>query len=117
MCLIGVMDADSEVGAVESASSAETEVGCDACDNSICADVDAEDCDVADATDTVGAAEDDADVVSVVEDAENGAADGRERVERDTAAVDMAEFRVRAEVLGDIREDGKIQVLFGWMGQ
>ena len=97
------MDADSEVGAVESASSAETEVGCDACDNSICADVDADDCDVADATDTVGAAEDDA--------------DGRERVERDTAAVDMAEFPVRAEVFGDIREDGKIQVLFGWIGQ
>jgi hypothetical protein len=111
------MDADSEVGAVESASSAEAEVGSDACDNSSCADVvDADDCDVADATDTVGAAEDDADVASVVEDAENaadGAADGRERVERDTAALDMTEFPVRAEVFGDIREDGKIQVLFG----
>jgi len=115
MCLVGVMDADSEVGAVESASSAEAEVG-DASDNNSCADVDADDCDVADPTDTVGAAEDDADVASVVEDAEN-AADGRERVERDTAALDMTEFPVRAEVFGDIREDGKIQVLFGWIGQ
>jgi hypothetical protein len=42
MCLVGVIDADSEVGAVESASSAEAEVGCDACDNSTCADVDAD---------------------------------------------------------------------------
>ena len=120
MCLVGEMDADSEVGAVESASSAEAEVGSNACDNSSCADVDADDCDVADATDTVGAAEDDADVASVVEDAENaadGAADGRERVERDTAALDMTEFPVRAEVFGDIREDGKSQVLFGWIGQ
>jgi len=114
MCLVGVMDADSEVGAVESASSAEAEVGSNACDNSSCADFDADDCDVADATDTVGAAEDDADVASVAEDAENaadGAEDGRERV--------MTEFPVRAEVFGDIREDGKIQVLFGcgWIGQ
>ena len=36
------MDADSEVGAVESAAGAEAEVGCDACDNSTCADVDAD---------------------------------------------------------------------------
>jgi hypothetical protein len=115
MCLVGEMDADSEVGAVESASSAEAEVGSNACDNSSCADVDADDCDVADATDTVGAAEDDADVVSVAEDAEN-AADGAEDG-RDTASLDMTEFPVRAEVFGDIREDGKSQVLFGWIGQ
>jgi hypothetical protein len=111
------MVADSEVGAVESASSAEAEVGSNACDNSSCADVDADDCDVADATDTVGAAEDDADVASVAEDAADGAEDGRERVGRDTAALNMTEFPVRVEVFGDIREDGKIQVLFGWIGQ
>jgi len=42
MCLVGVMDANSEVDAVESASGAEAEVGCDARDNSTCADVDAD---------------------------------------------------------------------------
>ena len=42
--------------------------------------------------------------------------DGRDRVCRDTAALDRTEVPVRTEVLGDIREDGKIQVLFGWMG-
>ena len=40
MCLVGVMDADGEVGAVESASGAEAEIDSDACDNSTCADVD-----------------------------------------------------------------------------
>ena len=60
-------------------------------------------CDVADATDTA----DD------VKDTADGAEDGRDRVCRDTAALDGTEFPVRTEVLGDIREDGKIQVLFG----
>ena len=64
--------------------------------------------------------EDDADVAGVAGDAESaadGAEDGRDRVCRDTAALDMTQFPVRTEVLGDIREDGKILVLFGWMGQ
>ena len=64
-------------------------------------------CDVADAADT-------ADDVEYTADS---AEDGRDRVGRDTAALDRTEFPVRTEVLGDIREDGKIQVLFGWMGQ
>jgi len=42
MCLVGMMDADGEVGAVESAPGAETEVDSDACDNSTCADDDAD---------------------------------------------------------------------------
>ena len=42
MCLVVVMDADGEVGAVGSASGAEAEVDSDACDNSTCADVDAD---------------------------------------------------------------------------
>ena len=105
MCLVGVMDANSEVDAVESASGAEAEVGCDARDNSTCADVDADvdargnagDWNVAGATDTA----DD------VEGAADGVEDGRDRACRDAAALDRTEF------LGDIREDGKIQVLFG----
>ena len=64
-------------------------------------------CDVADATDTVDDAEGTAD----------GAEDGRDRVCRETAALDRTEFPVRTEVLGDIREDGKIQVLSDSMGQ
>jgi len=115
MCLVGMMDADGEVGAVESAPGAETEVDSDACDNSTCADDDADvdawvnagDCDVADATVLADDAEGTAD----------GAEAGRGRVCRDTAALDRTEFPVRTEVLGDIREDGKSQLLFGWMGQ
>ena len=45
MRLVRVMDADGEVGAVESASGAEAIVDSDACDSSTCADVD-EDADV-----------------------------------------------------------------------
>ena len=40
MCLVWVMEADGEVGAVESASGAEAEIDSDACDNSTRADVD-----------------------------------------------------------------------------
>jgi hypothetical protein len=65
MRLVGVMNVDGEVGAVESAFNADAKTDSDASDISACADADAD----ADADAGAGAAEDDADVAGVAEDA------------------------------------------------